>query len=81
MMETYIIYTTKTASYIVPKEKAKLPKEFSASFEIDSPVKICNRRCRLPAKVNKAEDVNGVLVRLFEVKKNAEEAKAEGKEG
>lgn len=80
MMETYIIYTTKTASYVVPKEKAKLPKKFTASFEIDSPVKICDRRCRLPARVNKVEDVNGVLVRLFEVK-DAEEAKAEGKEG
>lgn len=80
MMETYVIYTTRAASYVVPKDKAKLPKEFSASFEIDSPVKICNRRCRLPAKVNRVEDVNGVLVRLFEVK-DAEEAKAEGKEG
>lgn len=72
-MITYIIYTNKSGSFIVPKAKAKLPKEFSASFEIDSPVEICNRRCRLAKPVNTAEDVQGVLVRLFEkVKKDGD---------
>ena len=70
-MITYIIYTNKSGSFIVPKAKAKLPKEFSASFEIDSPFEICSRRCRLAKPVNTEKDVQGVLVRLFEkVKKD-----------
>ena len=68
-MFTYIIYTNKLGSFIAPSSDG-LPKEFSASFEIDSPVEICNRRCRLSKPVNTAEDVQGVLVRLFEAKKD-----------
>ena len=57
-MVTYIIYTNKSGSFIVPKEKAKLPKEFEG---VSRP---------LLAPVNTAEDVQGVLMRLFEAKKD-----------
>lgn len=63
-METYIIYTTKNGSYIVPKAKAKLPKHYTHSYEIDSPVPICTRRCKLAAKVETMEAVSGLLCRL-----------------
>lgn len=63
-MQTFVIYTTRTASYIVPKDKAKLPKQFTHSYEVDSPVEICNKRIRLSAKVTKPEHINGILQRL-----------------
>lgn len=67
-MTTYTIYTTAKFSYIVPKDKLKLPKKVYAQFEIDSPVEICDRRCRLAAKVTTFEHVKAVLARLAEPK-------------
>lgn len=63
-MTTFIIYTTAKNSYIVPKEKAKLPKVFTNSFEIDAPYEIVNKKVKLPAKVTKIEDVSGVIATL-----------------
>ena len=67
-MTTYTIYTTAKFSYIVPKDKLKLPKKVYAQFEIDSPIEICDHRCRLSAKVTTFEHVKGVIARLSEPK-------------
>ena len=49
----FIIYTTKDASYIVPDEKAKLPKKFEHSYEIECGVEICDKKIKLPKKITK----------------------------
>lgn len=67
-MTTFTIYTTKSGSYIVPKEKAKLPKSVIHIWEIDSPVEICDKKCKLPATVTKTEDLSGLIKRLAESK-------------
>lgn len=64
-MKTYVIWTVKDKSYIAPAEKAKLPKKFEHSFEIDSPVCICDKKIGLPAPVYKIEDVSGIISKLF----------------
>ena len=71
-MNTFVIYTTKNGSYIVPKDKLKLPKSHEHVWEIDSPVAICDKRCKLPAPVTKIEDVSGILKRLAYALKNVE---------
>lgn len=65
-MTTYTIYTTAKFSYIVPNDKLKLPKKVYAQFEIDSPIEICDHRCRLAAKVTTFEHVKAVIARLAE---------------
>lgn len=63
-MYTFVIWTVKDKSYMAPIEKAKLPKKFSKSYEIDSPILICNKKITLPAPVTKIEDVSGIIARL-----------------
>lgn len=65
-MKTFVIYTTARCSYIVPKELLKLPKQYSNCYEIDSPVEICSKRCKLAARVTSMDAVSGVLKRLVE---------------
>jgi hypothetical protein len=60
----FIIYTTKDASYIVPDEKAKLPKKFEHSYEIECGVEICDKKIKLPQKITKIEQVSGMIARL-----------------
>lgn len=63
-MTTFTIYTTKSGSYIVPKDKANLPKSVIHIWEIDSPVEICNKKCKLPARVTKVDELAGIVKRL-----------------
>lgn len=62
---TFVIWTTKTNSYIAPKENAKLPKNFSNSYEIDAPYAIVDKKVKLPAKVTKIEDISGIIAALI----------------
>lgn len=62
---TFVIYTTEKNSYIVPKEKAKLPKKFTNSYELDAPYMIVDKKVKLPAKVTKIEDVSGIIAALI----------------
>lgn len=61
---TYIIYTNKRGSYIVPADRFRA-KKFSHSYEIDSPIELTTREAKLPCPVTKAEDVNGVLMAFW----------------
>lgn len=61
---TFVIWTTKTNSYIAPKDVAKLPKNFSNSYEIDAPYAIVDKKIKLPAKVTKIEDISGIIASL-----------------
>jgi len=62
---TFVIWTTKSNSYIAPKDAAKLPKNFTNSFELDAPYMIVDKKVKLPAKVNKIEDVSGIIAALI----------------
>lgn len=62
---TFVIWTTKTNSYIAPKENAKLPKNFSNSYELDAPYMIVDKKVKLPAKVTKIEDISGIIAALI----------------
>jgi len=63
-MYTYTIYTNKRGSFIVPTDKVKLPKDYTHSYDVDSPVEICNRKVKLAARVTSVDGVVGVLKRL-----------------
>ena len=52
-MQTFIIWTTKKNSYMAPIEKTKLPKSFEHSFEIECDVPICDKKVKLPKKIEK----------------------------
>jgi len=67
-MHIFTIYTTRSGSYIVPKDQAKLPKSVIHIWEIETAVEICNKKCKLPAKVTKVEDLSGLIKRLAESK-------------
>ena len=69
----FIIYTTKTNSYIVPEE-TKLPKNFDHSFEIECEVPICDKKIKLAKKVEKIDDVAGIIQNLHRLM-NEEELK------
>lgn len=74
-MNKYIIWTTDNASWIAPCDKAKLPKSFSNSYEIETQVQICNKKIKLPQKILKIEDVSGLISRLtYELKQDEIEA-------
>ena len=80
---TFVIYTTEKNSYIVPKEKTKLPKKFTNSYELDAPYMIVDKKVKLPAKVTKIEDISGIIASLVhqftedEVKELMDEDKQE----
>lgn len=62
---TFVIWTTKSNSYIAPKDAAKLPKKFTNSYELDAPYMIVDKKVKLPAKVTKIEDVSGIIAALI----------------
>jgi len=62
-MPTFTIYTSRRGSFIVPAG-AKLPKDYTHSYDVESPVEICDRKVRLAAKVTSVDGVIGVLKRL-----------------
>lgn len=61
---TYVIYTNKRGSYIVPVDKFDCSK-FTHSYEVDSPIELTNRKAKLPCPVTSSEDVNGVLMAFW----------------
>lgn len=63
-MQTFIIWTTKKNSYMAPIEKAKLPKSFEHSFEIECDVPICDKKVKLPRKIEKIEHISGLIQNL-----------------
>lgn len=71
----YVIWTTDKASWIAPADKAKLPKAFTNSYEIETEVSICDKKIKLPRKVLKLDDVSGLISRLtYELKQDEIEA-------
>lgn len=66
MKYEYIIYTTKRASYITETENAKLPKTYTGSWAIESPVKLIDKKTRLGRLVLSGDQVSEMLKELFE---------------
>lgn len=76
-MFSYVVYTTKRNSFIVPKDKFAA-KQFSHSYEVDSPVELATRRVKLPVMVTDAEQIGRLLkVLVMELDHGAEEAAEE----
>ena len=74
-MNTYIIYTTKSNSYIVPKDQFKA-KQFSHSYEIDTDLLLCDKKVKLPVRITEAEQIGSTLKLLcVEVPHDEEPAK------
>ena len=59
-MYSYVIYTTKMNSFICPKDKFAA-KQFSHSYEVDSPVELATRRVKLPVMVTEASQIGELL--------------------
>lgn len=80
---TYIVYTTKTNSYIVPKDKFEA-KQFSHSYEVDTELALCSRKTKLPVRITDASEIGEVLKLLCvevphgEDASNTEESKGKG---
>ncbi len=79
-MNTFVIYTTKTASYIVPKDQFSA-KRFSHSYEVDTPLELCTKKAKLPVRITEASKVGEVLkVLCVEVPHDEDDKQAAGEE-
>lgn len=56
----YVVYTTKRNSFICPKDKFAA-KQFTHSYEVDSPVELATRRAKLPVMVTEASQIGELL--------------------
>lgn len=79
-MNSYVIYTTPTASYIVPKDMFKA-KRFSHSYEVDTPIELCTKKAKLPVRITDAAKVGDVLkVLCIEVPHDESDRQTAGEE-
>lgn len=76
MCYTYIVYTTKRNSFICPKDKFAA-KQFTHSYEVDSPVELATRRVKLPIMVTDASQIGELLKVLAMELDHGEEAAEE----
>lgn len=73
MRYSYVVYTTKRNSFICPKDKFAA-KQFTHSYEVDSPVELATRRVKLPIMVTEASQIGELLkVLAMELDHGAEE--------
>ena len=75
MRYSYIVYTTKRNSFICPKDKFAA-KQFTHSYEVDSPVELATRRAKLPVMVTDASQI-GELLKVLAMELDHEEGTAE----
>lgn len=69
MKKTYIIWTTKTTSYIAPLGSVKLPKHFTNSYEIDTELELCEKKTNLNERITSMEQLAHHLTLLNNLKK------------
>lgn len=77
----FVIWTTRSASYMAPIEIAKLPKTFEHSFEIECDVAICDKKVKLPKKIEKIEHISGLIQNLQRIMNEEELAPFEVADG
>lgn len=79
-MKTYILYTTKSNSYIVPKDKFEA-KQYSHSYEIDTGAELCSRKTKLPVRITDGSQIGDVLKLLCVEVPHGEDAASNTEEG
>lgn len=79
-MNTYIVFTTQSNSYIVPKDKFEA-KRYSHSYEIDTEAELCSRKTKLPVRITDASQIGDVLKLLCVEVPHGEDAASNTEEG
>lgn len=72
-MFSFIVYSTKRDSFIVPAKKFKCNSTVY-KWTLDGDFEICTRRIKLPRYIDKVEMIDTIIAHLVEEVPNAKEA-------